>query len=375
MNVVRTELAVRGFTAEAERMICDALERAETAGDARQRFPGLRSLAYLHMMRADFERTGAIARELMAIAEQEQDPLLLSEAHLLEGLSSGWRDDLPGSLEHLDTAVDYFESTRSGYVDFRVGANPGVVANAVSALTRWMVGCPEAASTTMQCALDLAADLDHPYSMAYALHHAGLLDLWRLDLAGVGARSDALLAIAEAHDYPTWRALAFVFGGMAMVGSGEVDAGLARVEEGFELYKGLSAPPVFWPALLMSRASALGMAGRVHEALAFIQEAEAALRSGDPMGPDVGIAHGDLLLGLSPPDVPAADAVFDRAVKLAGGRGARMAQLQALTRLAALRRGTPDESDAVRALREAYDCFTEGFDTPHLVAARATLDT
>ena len=114
----------------------------------------------------------------------------------------------------------------------------------------------------MQRALDLAAGLDHPFSMAYALHHAGLLDLWRQDLAGVARRADALLAIAEAHDYPTWRALALVWGGMAMVGSGDVDAGLARVEEGFELYKGLSAPPVFWPALLMIRASALGMAGR-----------------------------------------------------------------------------------------------------------------
>ena len=57
MNVVRTELAVRGFTADAESLTCEALERADVAGDDRQRFPGLRSLAYLHMMRSDFERT------------------------------------------------------------------------------------------------------------------------------------------------------------------------------------------------------------------------------------------------------------------------------------------------------------------------------
>jgi predicted ATPase len=378
MNVVRTELAVRGFTAEAERIISDALERADGAGDARQRFPGLRSLAYLHMMRSDFERTAAIARELMAIAEREQDPLLLSEAHLLAGLSRGWRDDLPASLEHLDKAVDYCESTRSGYVDFRVGPHPGVVANVVSGLTRWMVGRPQAAAATMQRALDLATDLDHPYSMAYALHHAGLLDLWRQDFAGLAARADALLAIAEAHDYPTWRALALAFGGMAAVGSGvgsgEVDAGLARLEEGFELYRGLSAPPVFWPALLMIRASALGLAGRGDEGLAFIREAGAALRSGDPLAPDVGIVHGDLLLVLSPPDVPAAEAVFERAAELAGRRGARMAHLQALTRIAVLRRGSPGETGALRALQEVYDNFTEGFDTPHLVAARAAFE-
>ena len=43
-----------------------------------------------------------------------------------------------------------------------------------------------------------------------------------------------------------------------------------------------------------------------------------------------------------------------------------MAQLQALTHLAVLRRGTPGEADAARALQEVYDGFTEGFDTPHL---------
>ena len=64
------------------------------------------------------------------------------------------------------------------------------------------------------------------------------------------------------------------------------------------------------------------------------------------------IAHGDLLLAVSPPDVPAAEAMFERVAKLAEENGARMAQLQALTRLVALRAGTPGADDAVRAAAE-----------------------
>lgn len=373
MNVVRTELAVRGFTVEAERMIRDALDRAAEDDDVRHRFPGLRSLGYLHMMRSDFERTNEVALELMAMAEQEQDHLLLSEAHLLTGLSQAWLHDLPASLEHYDKAIAHFEAAPAGHVAFRVGPNPGVVAHVVCGLTQWMVGWPDTASSTMQRALDVAAALDHPFSMAYALHHTALLDLWRSDIAGVGERADALRMIAETHDYPTWRALALVWAGFAMVGAGEADNGLVRVDEGFELYKGLSTPPVFWPALLMIRAGALGMAGRSYEALAFIREADATLQSGDPLGTDVGIVHGDLLLLQSPPDAGAAEAVFDRAAELAAARGARMAQLQLLTRLATLRQGTPAEADSMRALREVYDEFTEGLETPPLVAARAAL--
>ena len=374
MNVVRTELAVRGFTADAERLILEALERADIAGDNRQRFPGLRSLAYLHFMRSDFARTDGLAVELMAIAQEEQDASLLAEAHVLAGMSRGWHDDLPAALEHLDQAIDHFESTRSGNVDFRVGPNVGVVANVVAGLMLWMSGSPDSASATLQRALDLAVELDHPYSVAYALHHAGLLDLWRQDLDAVATRADALLTIAERHDYPTWRALALIFGGRAMVGAGEVDAGLARMDEGFELYKELPAPPVFWPLLLIIRARALISAGRAPEALALVQEADAAVQSGNPTEAEVGLAHADLLLALSPDDVDGAVEMYERTVELAKARGARMAQLVALTRLAFLRRGTPKEDEARLALQEVYARFTEGFDLPHLIAARRVLD-
>ena len=380
MNVVRTELALRGFTEEAERLVLDALKGAEAAGDNRQRFPGLRSRAYLHLMRREYDRTDVISQELMTIATEEQDPALLAEAHLLAGLSHDFLHDIPASVDHLALAIKYFESTRSGRVDFRVGPNVGVVANVTSGLTQWMAGSPDSALATLQRAVDLATELDHPYSMAYALHHAGLLDLWRQDFAGVATRADLLLAIAEVHKYPTWRALALVFGGRAMVGSGEVgsvevESGLARVEEGFELYKGLSAPPIFWPPLLVIRARALSGAGRRHEALTVILEAEASLQPGDPMAADVGIAHGELLLAMSPVDVPAAEAVFERTAKLAATRGDRMSQMRALTRLTELRRGTPHEDETRRALQDVHDRFTEGFDLPHLVAARAALDS
>jgi hypothetical protein len=373
MNLVRTEVAVRGFTAEAEQIIRDALDQVATAEDDRHRFPGLRCLAYLHMMRSDFARMYEIAGELMEIAEHEQDPLLLSEAHLLSGLGRAWLDDLPSSLEHYAQAVTSYEATQSGQVAFRVGTNPGVVANVVTALTQWMIARPEGASAAMQRALELAAELDHPFSMAYALHHAALLDLWGMDLPGVGSRADALLALADAHDYPTWRALAVVWRGMARVGGGDVDAGLAELDEGFELYQGVSAPPVFWPALLMLRAVALGAAGQGPRAVACIQEADAALQPGDPMGPDVCIVQGDLLRALDPPDLAGAEASFVRAAELAAGHGARMTELQARTRLVELRRGRPDERDAVDALAAVYDELTEGFDTPPLLAARAAL--
>jgi predicted ATPase len=374
MSIARTELALQGYTAEAEHLIRDAMERAEGTGDDRQRFAGLRSLGHVHMMRIDFDRTAVVADELMSIAEAQHDPELLTEAHILAGMSVGWHVDFPSALDHYDKAVAAADAAPRGRIDFRVGPHPVVVAHGVSALTRWFVGLPTTAASSMQHALDLATELEHPYSMAFALHHAGLLDLWREDLDTLASRAAALQTLAEAHDYPTWRALGLILGGVATVGSGAVEAGVAGIAEGFDLYRNLAAPPVFWPALLMIHATALAGAGRTEEASEVIREAEATLHSGDPVEADLFIVHGDLLLAGDPPDPSAAESLFERAVAIAGPRGARTSELRALTRLALLRRGTTGEDATRRALSKVYDGLTEGRDLPHLVAARRALD-
>src|SRR5688572_4070113 len=109
-----------------------------------------------------------------------------------------------------------------------------------------------------------------------------------------------------------------------MVGGGDGEAGLARLEEGFDLYQDLSAPPVSWAGLLLLRGSAVAMAGRPDDGLAYIVEAKAALEEGDPLAPDLDIAHGELLLVSSSPDVATAESLFEHAATEAGRRGARI---------------------------------------------------
>src|SRR4026209_1630262 len=107
----------------------------------------------------------------------------------------------------------------------------------------------------------------------------------------------------------------------------------------------------------MIRATTLGHAGRIDEALAAIEEAETTLPRGDPTGSDIGLVHAHLLLQASPPDIDAATLVLERVEELAGAHGGRMAQLQALTQLALIRHNTPRDQDSLRALRDVYETF------------------
>ena len=73
-------------------------------------------------------------------------------------------------------------------------------------------------------------------------------------------------------------------------------------------------------------------------------------------------------------DAAGAETLYRQAITIAEQQGALLFSLRAATALAALcqRQGRADEADAV--LRPIYERFTEGFDYPDLVRARAVLE-
>ena len=91
------------------------------------------------------------------------------------------------------------------------------------------------------------------------------------------------------------------------------------------------------------------------------------------MEADLLIVHGDLS-SQATPCFGRRETMFERAVAIS--RSA-LAALPDSSRRSPdwqmLRRDTPCEAEARQALREVYDGLTEGFDLPHLVAARAAL--
>jgi tetratricopeptide (TPR) repeat protein len=374
LSVVRATVAARGFTPDAERRMREALEQSEIVGDERRRFTTLRSLVTLHMIQRDFAEAAETARDLVALAQDQQDTTMLSESHLVAGTVSVWLEGWDEGLAHIETAIQSFSPRPPSSAQFRVGPHPEVVSHALAGLVQWQVGFPDQAVRESARALELAAELAHPYSISYALFHAALLDLWRSDWTAVAARADDLVEMADAHDYAVWRALGIVMRGTAMVGIGDSDAGLAEVSRGFSLYHGLSTPPVFWPHMLLIRAQAFAMAGRREDALACVQEAQDCVGDDDPLSAEVAIMRGDLLMGEPSPDVAAGAALFEKAASMAAARGARISELGAATRLLEAARETQRESQARDRVRDLLDTFTEGFSAPPLVAARAALE-
>jgi predicted ATPase len=301
---------------------------------------------------------------------------MLVDGHLFMGTTLALVDDLHTGLEHLDKALAYFRSQPYPAGRYRLGNNPGVVCLTTSGFILWILGYPDRGLERANEAIDLASSLEHPFTLAYGLFHAGYLHLWRREAELVHDRAERLLQLMAEHDFPIWRALGTCLLGAADTAMGQVEAGLARVRDGMDLYQGLKTPPVFWPTLRALEAGVYAQAGRVDEALAMVDEALeiTGRRSGTTMLAELQLLKGDLLLALGQGTGADPEAWFQQAFDSAQRVDARMSQLRAAVRLCRLR-STRDAGTAAAQLQAVYDTFNEGFATADLTEARALLGT
>ena len=372
-SLARALMAVHGYTRDVEEAYARALELFEGQRELPHLFPVLRGLASFYNYRAEFEKGADVGREILRLAETQDDPSLRVDGHLVLGSSIALRSDLHGGLEHLDKAIAWFESEGLRSRRFRLGNNPAVASFMVSALVLWMLGFPDRALERANRAVDLATELGHPFTLAYALFHCGFLHLWRREPDLGRGRATGVLEVADEDDLQIWRALGRCLLGAANTGMGQVEEGLAQIDEGLDLYQGLTTPPVFWPLILSLQAGAYARSGRPADGLSLVEEAIEIAGSELTLVPEFYLLKGDLLLALPQKNGDRAESWLERAYEAAQELDARMSQLRAAMRLCRLWRDQGDEDRGARVLGAVYETFTEGFATLDLIEARDLL--
>jgi predicted ATPase len=372
-SLARAIMAVRGYGPEVEEAFRRVLEMSETTGTSAQRVPVLRALGTYFMSITEFTKAAQVGGQLLEIGEKEDDESIRIEGHYVLGAATSFGGDLDAGLPHLDRAIELHNPRVHGSPRFRLGPNTGVVARVASGLIRWRCGALDQAVTSVTEALAIAREIDHPYSIAYALYHNGFLALTRGRFDECMGSARELAEVAKENDYVVWSTLATVLEGVSLTALGEVDEGLAMTETGIELYQGLTTPPIFWPLILVLRAIVHAYAGLPDRAVELADEAITLSGSNYGISPEFKIYKGDFIRMTHEPDLAAAEDAYLTAANDAKAAGLLLTELEARTRLVALRRGmetTPDGTDELAAL---YEQFTEGANENSLVAAREVL--
>lgn len=127
--------------------------------------------------------------------------------------------------------------------------------------------------------------------------------------------------------------------------------------------------------LLFLDAGANLRAGRPEAALSSIETAIPMMLRASLL-PELQLLKGDILAAMPSQDPPAAEEAatwYLRSLEGATQWGARMTVLRAATRLARIEQAAGQPSSATGSLRETYERFTEGHETPDLRAAAELL--
>ena len=126
--------------------------------------------------------------------------------------------DFAGARDRFATAVTDFddrERTRSWAA--HTGHNAGITHRSNLAVSLWHLGYPDQALEANREMLELAREIGHPFSLAYALHHtAWLYQCCRLG-PEVQAAAHEAIAVATEQGFALWRATGTFFRGAGLL--------------------------------------------------------------------------------------------------------------------------------------------------------------
>lgn len=341
----------------------------------------LRFLAGAAIVRGNYLQTQEWATKLLALAEQDENPMYMMEAHYLLGVNYFWLGEFVRSRQHLEQALALYDPRQQQMHLALFAQDPRVVCLQRLAYTLWYLGYPDQAVTTANEALHWAKELAHPFSLAYALTFASWFYLDCRHVARARDLVESVIDFSQEHGLPHWEVIGKIFQGWLMVEQGESGVGLDQMRGALTTYQA-TGRELGWPFFQGLLARAYQKLGSVQAGLAVLDEAlQTANRHSDHWhDAELCRLRGELLLHLDSPGSEAvtqqeAEACFHWAMIIAQRLQSKSLELRASMSLSRLWSNQGKQQEAWQVLEQAYSWFTEGFDTPDLKDAKAWLET
>ncbi len=367
-------LATKGYAAaEVEDVYTRAQELCQQMGSSPRLLQVLLGLQAFYIVRGKFQMAQTLGEQCLRLAQSSHNPTRLLNVHYSLGLNLFHLGEFVSSRAHLERGFELYEPHERHI--HRNLQDPGVVCLSYGAWTLWWLGYPEQAVHRIQAAVNLAQQLDHPFSLAFALYCASFVYMFRGEASRIQEPAQTALRLATEHGFAFWRAGTAMIRGSTLVDQGQREEGIVEIRQGLAAWRGTGAEIglTYWPALL---ADVYGRVGQMEEGLAALVEAfTAGQRTGERFWEaELYRLKGELQLGLNKRHREEAENGFRRSLEIAQGQEAKSLELRAALSLSRVWQQQGKRVEAYELLAPIYAWFTEGFDTADLQAAKALLD-
>jgi len=361
---------------EVERAQRRAAELAECLGDGLGRFRALWTLWRTTNVRADLDAALRLGEQLEREARAAGSDDLRLQAEHAQWPTCLMRGHLARTCAHVERGLAVYDPARHGADAMIYGGHDarecGLMMSGNALCLR---GFPDQARARNRAGLEHVECLGHPQILAHFLNWSLLLLQLVGELDELGQRIEALARLAERHGLAIYRSEARILAAWLRVARDGDPAGAAAMQD--ELDRRVAMGTVYLQThFLMLTGEAWLRLGRPEAALAVLEEGiQRAERTNERMSlAELLRRRAAARLALDRADRAAAEACLERALAVARAQDARWWELRAATSLARLWAERGERRRAHELLAPIRGWFTEGFDTPDLIEAKALLD-
>jgi class 3 adenylate cyclase/predicted ATPase/ABC-type transport system involved in cytochrome c biogenesis ATPase subunit len=366
-------IAVHGFGSQVvETCAARTKELGESLPDWPGRFAAHRAVWNSCLMRQPLPKTVALARGLLSLAKRTGDPARMALACRALGISlftAGEQTEADAVFARGITLADNLGDT-----DFAIyGEDPRIICRIYRGDVQCFLGYPETGLRITEEGLARARARNNPHEIAWSLVVLAQLYTVLRDAMMADKVAAEAIDIARQHRFPQWLAFAHQRRGSALCQLGDPAQGLTLLEEGLRHLETTGTRLANTRAYCYLAEGCL-LAGSPDAALTHL---EAAHRHADTYGEhylsaEIHRLHAEVLRVRGAPDMEIERHL--RAARHIGcQQGTRLWELRAATSLARLWHTQGRATEAHGLLAPLYASFTEGFDLPDLIDARALL--
>ncbi len=354
------------------------IERAEALGEHIEDPLLLYSVLYgffiAKFINFDGDAACALARQLLALAEQQKATAPIMIGHRLLGNTMLCMGDFAEGLSHLDRAWALYDPVAHRPLATRFGHDVGAATLTFRALALWMLGYPETALMETDRAIAAARETDHMPTLLFALSCTALTHICCRDHAAAAVHLDECIVLAQ-EKVPFYKMLAATQWGCVLAQTGKAADAIQVISAEIAGLRVIGAT-TWGTNSLAHLALAYAALGKLDDAWRCIGEAMTAVETTKEQWylAEINRVAGEISLKSPEPDAAKAQSYFERALAVGRQQQANSWELRAAMSLARLWRDQGKLQQARELLAPVYGWFTEGFDTLDLKEAKALLD-
>ena len=237
-----------------------------------------------------------------------------------------------------------------------------------------MLGYPDQALNQLQDALELAQEISHPFTSAFVLSFAAMFYIESRAIQSGLHYADATLELAQEQSFAFWASIASLCQGACWALQGRTMEGIETVMQGTAAIVRMGGL-ISQPIALVFLTEAYLISGQAENGLKALDEGLYLLKDdgGECWEAEYHRLKGELLL-LPGGSEAEAEESFNQALDVTRRQSAKSLELRAANGIARLWQKQGKQREARELLAEIYGWFTEGFDTPDLIDAKALLE-